>query len=720
MAISTTNSPTRVLRGNPASDAHQPVPSELVTFLDEVLANGASSTDLTAETARIDALEELGGTGAQYTSGGPVACATTANITLSGEQTIDGKTTSTDRVLVMNQTDPAENGIYVSAAGAWSRATDMDAAAEVNGTLISVKAGTANGLRTFVTYSSVETLGTDDIEFREADDASAYSSSLALKADADDGAHTGNSTFENLAVSGDLTVDGDNVMTAVSTLTSTQLIGCKDTPDDGTATFPTSSIVFATAAPVGAQKITTFEVYASGSGTITVGVWTKSGDDFTRIASTDVSAVAGYNTFSVDLPIAEGQYVGARGSVIRYSTEANGSDEYYNGAGATSFTGSSTAAFNMRMRMTVSGAMLPAEHNDRLATIEGALDGAYSIGSETTDVDGTVTAGNATYIFAATAPAGAATVDTIYVYASGSGTALVSTWTKSGDNFTRVHVKQVSLSAGENSVAVGIPVSEGQHVGVSSGLIRYDSGVGPEWYSGTAGVSSFTDASTATLALRLRFTLGGPLSTTNLGDRVTTLETFFPWTGKSFLFQGDSITDSSYSTWPAEFTAALGASISQNCALSGRGIQDSLLDRSGAALASGDFDDVDCVIFYMGQNNTGTTLGTISDATTDTTFYGYAKKFIEQILTWHPEIKIVLATQINVARSTALYNISQAMRDLSGLYGLPVVDLERTSGFNSLTQSTYITDGIHPDDGAGETLLAKAFIGAFRAIMPME
>jgi len=47
-----------------------------------------------------------------------VACATTAPITLSGEQTIDGVLTSSSRVLVKDQASTLTNGIYVSAAGA--------------------------------------------------------------------------------------------------------------------------------------------------------------------------------------------------------------------------------------------------------------------------------------------------------------------------------------------------------------------------------------------------------------------------------------------------------------------------------------------------------------------------------------------------------------------------------------------------------------------------
>lgn len=71
-----------------------------------------------------------------------VKCATTANITLSGEQTIDDVTTSTSRILVKNQTSAAENGIYVTGSGSWTRATDMDAWTEVPGAYVWVEEGT--------------------------------------------------------------------------------------------------------------------------------------------------------------------------------------------------------------------------------------------------------------------------------------------------------------------------------------------------------------------------------------------------------------------------------------------------------------------------------------------------------------------------------------------------------------------------------------------------
>jgi len=91
--------------------------------------------------------------------------ATTANITLSGAQTIDGiSIVATDRVLVKNQTTTADNGIYVAAAGAWSRSTDMDAWTEVPGANVWVEQGTVNANRSYVCTSTAGgTLGSTAI-----------------------------------------------------------------------------------------------------------------------------------------------------------------------------------------------------------------------------------------------------------------------------------------------------------------------------------------------------------------------------------------------------------------------------------------------------------------------------------------------------------------------------------------------------------------------------
>lgn len=109
-----------------------------------------------------------------------VRVATTgSNITLSGTQTIDGVSViAGNRVLVKDQTTASENGIYVCAAGAWSRSTDADASAEVTSMmLVPVSEGTLNG-NTFWYISTADpiTLGSTSIAFAKLGRVSAKES----------------------------------------------------------------------------------------------------------------------------------------------------------------------------------------------------------------------------------------------------------------------------------------------------------------------------------------------------------------------------------------------------------------------------------------------------------------------------------------------------------------------------------------------------------------
>jgi hypothetical protein len=72
---------------------------------------------------------------------------TTAAITLSGEQTVDGVALVTgDRCLVNNQADQTTNGIYKVDTGAWSRTLDCDGSYDlVQGSAVHVYSGTNNG-----------------------------------------------------------------------------------------------------------------------------------------------------------------------------------------------------------------------------------------------------------------------------------------------------------------------------------------------------------------------------------------------------------------------------------------------------------------------------------------------------------------------------------------------------------------------------------------------
>ncbi len=99
----------------------------------------------------------------------PVAAATTANITLNDTQTVDGTALSAgDRVLVKNQTDQTENGIYdVVASGDWTRSPDFSQDNDVlQGTLVYVAQGTVSGGMIFgLTTANDVAVGTDNIVF---------------------------------------------------------------------------------------------------------------------------------------------------------------------------------------------------------------------------------------------------------------------------------------------------------------------------------------------------------------------------------------------------------------------------------------------------------------------------------------------------------------------------------------------------------------------------
>ena len=91
----------------------------------------------------------------------PVVCATTpsgGNITLSGLQTIDTVTvTAGQRVLVKNQTNQADNGIYLASAGAWSRALDANSWDELVGAIVFITEG---GQKDSAWYSTTQAGGT--------------------------------------------------------------------------------------------------------------------------------------------------------------------------------------------------------------------------------------------------------------------------------------------------------------------------------------------------------------------------------------------------------------------------------------------------------------------------------------------------------------------------------------------------------------------------------
>lgn len=101
----------------------------------------------------------------------PTKTASTANIpTLSGLLTLDTVALSNgDRVLVKDQTDQTQNGIYTVSTGPWTRSPDFSSGTLVGGSGVVVNQGSANGDTLFICTSNfgADTVGTNSLVFQE-------------------------------------------------------------------------------------------------------------------------------------------------------------------------------------------------------------------------------------------------------------------------------------------------------------------------------------------------------------------------------------------------------------------------------------------------------------------------------------------------------------------------------------------------------------------------
>ena len=111
----------------------------------------------------------------------PCAVVTLANITLSGLQTIDGYLTLVgDRVLVKNQTNAANNGIYIASANAWTRSLDADAWQEFVSAITFIEYGTQAGSAWFCTATPGGTLGVTALNWSQFFISTPYTAGTGL------------------------------------------------------------------------------------------------------------------------------------------------------------------------------------------------------------------------------------------------------------------------------------------------------------------------------------------------------------------------------------------------------------------------------------------------------------------------------------------------------------------------------------------------------------
>ncbi len=167
--------------------------SDVTVYSNSVLSSGTNGTPGTDSRYNVDPIV--------------IYAATTANITLSGSQTIDGSSPADGSfILVKNQTNATENGIYqYSSSSIWARHNDYLSPNALKGKIFNVVNGTNNGGRMFylpkVNFTDGSAFGTDDILYAEYFGSIAPKGSKAAMRDSSGHVKTANSTSNNDAVS---------------------------------------------------------------------------------------------------------------------------------------------------------------------------------------------------------------------------------------------------------------------------------------------------------------------------------------------------------------------------------------------------------------------------------------------------------------------------------------------------------------------------------------
>lgn len=131
--------------------------------------------------------------------------------TLSGNQTVDSVVTAPgDRVSLFSQTTTAENGIYVTAAGAWSRADDFQAGDAAAGAFFAVEEGTAAGDTTWLVTNNQpnDVIGTDPLAVVQIGSGSPRGDGAGLLL-------SGNTLNVGAHADGSMTVNADDVQVGI-------------------------------------------------------------------------------------------------------------------------------------------------------------------------------------------------------------------------------------------------------------------------------------------------------------------------------------------------------------------------------------------------------------------------------------------------------------------------------------------------------------------------
>ena len=223
-----------------------------------------------------------------------VKVATTANITLSGTQTIDGVAISADeRVLVKDQSTASQNGIYLCKSGSWARADDMAASSDAAGAFAFIEQGSTYADVGFVcsTDKGSAVVGTNNLAFTQFSGVATVTAGDGLD-------KSGNELSLDLKANGGLVIESTEacVDLSASSITGTLAVG-----DGGTGATSASAARTALGLAIGSNV----QAYDADLDTLS-GCQSGAASAIAALTSTEVGILDGATVTTSELNILDG------------------------------------------------------------------------------------------------------------------------------------------------------------------------------------------------------------------------------------------------------------------------------------------------------------------------------------------------------------------------------------------------------------------------------
>ena len=505
----------------------------------------------------------------------PVNAATTANITLSGLQTIDTVSlVAGNTVLVKNQSTAADNGIYTVAAGAWTRSPGADVWDEFLGAIVFVLSGSQTGTAWFCTAQPGGTLGVTAINWSNFSVASSYTAGTGLTLAGTEFSITPVGTAGTYGSASSVPVFVTNASGQVSSVTNTAIsiantqvsgLGTMSTQNANAVTITGGTINGTTIGGTTAAAVTGTTITANtqftGAGTGLTGTATGlsiGGNAATATTATTATNLAGGTAGSLPYQSAtstttflaagtNGQVLTLASGVPSWATPTTGTVTSVGGTGTVSgisLSGTVTTSGNLTLGGTLDLSAPPAIGGTTANTIRGTtvtattsfvgpfFDAASSAGGALRNASGTSQlqwgSGGGSNISVDVAininPANAA----VAISPTGTGTVTINPATASSMNNVAIG-GSTALAGTFTDLRVNNTISLAGSTGTAGYVLTSNGASAPTWQANANGLA-ITDDTTTNATRYLTFTSATTGSITGANVASTKLQ-FNPSTG---------------------------------------------------------------------------------------------------------------------------------------------------------------------------------------------